>query len=131
MTPLGPPPKATMEETLTPVDVDSTADQPATVEEPTALSTMPPPVTPSFARNTSPWEPVDNKPVDDEWKMSDLGPPPSKKRRTWLWIIVAILAFFVLACCGLLFWISATDAGSLWFNDLATQVSEQATEAAR
>ena len=93
-------------------------------------STIPPPVTPSFARPTNEWGQIDREPVDDEWKMSDLGPPPRNKRRTWLWIVVAILAFFVLACCGFLFWISATDAGSNWFNDLATQVSEQATQAA-
>jgi uncharacterized Zn finger protein (UPF0148 family) len=97
-------------------------------------STMPPPVTPSFARstNTNDWESQRvREPVDDDWKMSDLGPPPDRKRRKWWWIVIAILAVLVLLCCGFMFFISATDTGFQWFNDLATQVSEQATEAAR
>lgn len=97
-----------------------------------ARPTIPPPVTPSFARPTNDWETQRNRePVDDDWKMSDLGPPPARRRRTWLWIIIAILAALVLACCAFLFFISATDTGTQWFNDLATEVSEQATEAAR
>jgi hypothetical protein len=127
---VGPAPKPATDENAAPAD-DAGAQGTQTDVPAAPPSSIPPPVTPSFARPTNEWDQTNREPVDDEWKMSDLGPPPRNKRRKWLWVIVAILAFFVLACCGFLFWISATDAGSTWFNDLATQVSEQATEAAQ
>lgn len=112
-------------------DTEATGE-PERSETTSVRGTIPPPVTPSFARTTSDWESQRvREPVDDDWKMSDLGPPPDRKRRKWLWILIAILAILVLLCCGFMFFISATDTGSQWFNDLATQVSEQATEAAR
>ncbi len=112
--------------------VTGTTEESERSETTSVRSTMPPPVTPSFARNTNDWESQRvREPVGDDWKMSDLGPPPERKRRKWLWIVIAILAAVVLLCCGFMLFISATDTGSQWFNDLATQVSEQATEAAR
>lgn len=80
---------------------------------------------------TNEWELADREPADENWTMSSLGPPPKRPRRTWLWIIVAILAAFVLACCIFFFWISATDSGSQWFSDFATTVSEEATKQAQ
>jgi flagellar basal body-associated protein FliL len=70
--------------------------------------------------------------ADDEWKMSDLGPPPSQKRRTWLWIIIAILALLVLSCCIFMYWVTYTDSGTEWFSGIATEAAEiiEATEQA-
>lgn len=70
--------------------------------------------------------------VDDEWTMSDLGPPPSRKRRTWLWVIIGILGLLVLSCCVFMWWIGYTDAGQEWFSGIATEAAEiiEATEQA-
>jgi len=112
------------------IKAERDTDTPETPPEP---SRIPPPVTPTFTPTppANVWDRPEREPVDDEWKMSDLGPPPRSKRRTWLWIIIAILAFFVLACCGFLFWVGATDSGTQWFSDFATTVSEEATKAAQ
>lgn len=69
---------------------------------------------------------------DDEWRMSDLGPPPPRKRRTWLWIVIGILALMVIACCVFLYWVGYTDGGQEWFEGIATEAAEivQATEQA-
>lgn len=69
---------------------------------------------------------------DDEWRMSDLGPPPTRKRRTWLWIVIGILALMVLACCVFLYWVGYTDGGQEWFEGIATEAAEivEATEQA-
>lgn len=61
---------------------------------------------------------------DDEWRMSDLGPPPPRKRRTWLWIVIGILALLVLACCIFLYWVGYTDGGQEWFEGIATEAAE-------
>jgi hypothetical protein len=70
--------------------------------------------------------------VDDEWKMSDLGPPPPRKRRTWLWVIIAILGLLVLSCCVFMYWVGYTDSGQDWFSGIATEAAEiiEATEQA-
>jgi hypothetical protein len=92
-------------------------------------SSIPPPVTPTFSSgNRAPGGGTED--TDDEWKMSSLGPPPRRKRRVWLWIIVAILAVFLIACCSFLFFVTATDTGQDWFSDFATQVVEEATQQA-
>ncbi len=69
---------------------------------------------------------------DDEWRMSDLGPPPPRKRRTWLWIVIGILALMVIACCVFLYWVGYTDGGQEWFEGIATEAAEivEATEQA-
>lgn len=61
---------------------------------------------------------------DDEWRMSDLGPPPPRKRRTWLWIVIGILALMVIACCVFLYWVGYTDGGQEWFEGIATEAAE-------
>ncbi|HVL24619.1 MAG TPA: zinc ribbon domain-containing protein [Thermomicrobiales bacterium] len=127
------PPRENITEPVTPAPVPTPAPEPeAHREEPQQLpfgpaqSSIPPPVTPSFANGGQNGGDAD----DDEWKMSSLGPPPRPKRRVWLWIIIAILAICVIGCCSFLFFVTATDTGQDWFNDLATQVVEEATKQA-
>lgn len=67
---------------------------------------------------------------DESWRMSSLGPPPAKKRRRWLWILLVVLGLCMLVCVGLIIFAS-TGTGQEWLEDLATQASERATEAAR
>jgi hypothetical protein len=61
--------------------------------------------------------------------MSSLGPPPSRKRSIWLWLLIGIIALCVLSCVGLIGF-SLTDTGQRWIEDLATEAANQATEAA-
>lgn len=71
--------------------------------------------------------------ADDEWAMSDLGPPRRRTRRTWLWVLLGMIALAVIACCVFFFWILGTDSGSNWFEGIATQAAEdllRATEEA-
>lgn len=61
---------------------------------------------------------------DDEWRMSDPGPLPPRRRRTWLWIVIGLLALLVLACCIFMYWIGYTDGGQAWFEGIATEAAE-------
>jgi hypothetical protein len=61
--------------------------------------------------------------------MSSLGPPAKPKRRLWLWILIGLIALCLLVCVGLIGF-SLTDTGQEWFEDLATEAAEQATEQA-
>jgi hypothetical protein len=61
--------------------------------------------------------------------MSNLGPPPRRKRSIWLWILIGLLAPCVLSCVGFAIFLS-TDSGGEWFDDLQTEVSEQQTQQA-
>lgn len=65
----------------------------------------------------------------DDWRMTSLGPPPARKRRLWLWILVSLLLLCVALCVagGVSL---TTDAGQEWFDGVATEASERATEAA-
>lgn len=70
--------------------------------------------------------------ADDEWSMSDLGPPPPQKRRVWLWVVIAILAAIVIACCVFSYWLT-TDGGREFADRIfaeATQAAEATQEAA-
>jgi autotransporter translocation and assembly factor TamB len=62
--------------------------------------------------------------------MSSLGPPPRRKRRLWLWILVGLLLLCVLLCVAGGIFLS-TSAGQEWFEDFATTAAERATEAAQ
>lgn len=66
----------------------------------------------------------------DDWRMSSLGPPPARKRRVWLWVLIGILAVCLVACVGLVIFAS-TEAGGDWIAEQSTRISEQATETAR
>lgn len=68
--------------------------------------------------------------MDEDWRMSSLGPPPARKRRLWLWILLGFLGLCLLICVGFVIFAS-TGTGQEWLEDFATRVSEQATEAAR
>lgn len=85
------------------------------------------PVLPTLGRKNS-WEyerdRVHSAADEDEWRMSDLGPPPPRKRRTWLWIVIGILALMVLLCCIFLYWVGYTDGGQEWFEGIATEAAE-------
>lgn len=102
--------------------------------------TPPPPIAPSVTPSpagrvaSSIPLPVDFKPesrpsVDEEWRMSSLGPPPKRKRSIWLYILIGILALCLLSCIGLVGF-SMTDTGQRWIEGLATEAAQQATEAA-
>jgi len=52
--------------------------------------------------------------------------PPPRQRRTWLWVLVGIVAAFVLCCCGFGFWVQFTDSG----REFQTAVGREATEQA-
>ena len=59
--------------------------------------------------------------------MSSLGPAP-KRRRTWLWVLIGLIALCILVCVGFSVYIQ-TDSGSEWWSDIQTEAAERATEA--
>jgi hypothetical protein len=91
----------------------------STTPEPESTTTttngFPPPVDFSVPTGTS---------VEDEWRMSSLGPPAKPKRRLWLWILVGFFALCLLVCVGLVAF-SLTDTGQNWIEDLATEAATQ------
>ncbi len=127
------------------VEIDESAAEALDPTTPTSTPesrgwTPPPPIAPSVSpspggRPTGAIPPpVDFKPqsrpsVDEEWRMSSLGPPPKRKRSIWLYLLIAILAICLLSCVGLIGF-SMTDTGQRWIEDLATEAAQQATEAA-
>jgi flagellar basal body-associated protein FliL len=48
-------------------------------------------------------------------------PPPPKKRRTWLWIVLGVLAIVVLGCIGVV--ALATSASKTTTNTIATTIA--------
>ena len=126
LTPVAPP-RETPTESLEPAGPTAGPGGPSREEGADRPSdSIPPPVTPSFLQDRR-----EREEVDDEWRMSSLGPPPPPRRRVWLWILVAIFATIVIACCAFMFFITATDTGQEWFSDFSTQVVEEATQQAR
>ncbi len=67
--------------------------------------------------------------VEEEWRMSSLGPPPKRKRPLWLMILIGIIAVCLLACVALIGF-SFTSTGQDFFADIATEAAQQATEQA-
>ena len=119
-------------------------------------SFMPPPVTPSFTSNQptpesrriptpQPERPAEAQiektdfdfsrpqydPVgepDADWTMSSLGPPPPRKRRLWLWILIGLLAFCILVCGGLGIWFGFTDSGQEFWDNIEATATAQAED---
>jgi hypothetical protein len=88
---------------------------------------MPPPVKTSFG-DTSSNRPGGLSSVSDEFKMSDLGPPPPPKRRLWLWIPLGVIGFVIL-CCITFVILSETvleDTFDRWATEIATDSTEEA-----
>ena len=60
-----------------------------------------------FANRKAQWE-IDRdnirQPPTDEWSMTDLGPAKPQRRRTWLWVLLGIIAVIVIACCVFGWW---------------------------
>ena len=118
--------------------------------KPEAADTAPPPVaaeiappppvvdstdpTPPLSPPTTaagPTEPRWQPPVqreEPEWRMSDPGPlpEPTRRRRTWLWVLGGVVGVILLACCLALVW--ANTIGEDFVNDLQTRVIREATE---
>lgn len=102
----------------TPADTTSVSSAPAW---------MPPPVKSSFGGS------VDDRPsglsgVDEDWKMSDLGPPPPPKRRLWIWIPLGVIAAVILCC--LIFTVLSETVLEDTFDRISTEVATDATEEA-
>jgi hypothetical protein len=69
-------------------------------------------------------------PNDPEWRMSPLPEEPPARRRTWLWVLIGILLLCVLLFCAFAGFVTFTDSGQNFVEDLATRAAEVATEAA-
>lgn len=68
--------------------------------------------------------------ADDEWAMSDPGPPRRRVRRTWLWVLLGMVALVVIACCVGMYWIAFTDSGTEWAESVIATGEALATETA-
>lgn len=71
-------------------------------------------------------EPIPERPIDPEWRMSSLPPEEPPKRRIWLWVLVGILLFCVLLVCGLGVFLT-TGTGQNLMDDLATRAATVTT----
>jgi hypothetical protein len=81
---------------------------------------MPMPVKPTFGSGGL-------ESVSDDFKMSDLGPPPPPKRRLWLWIPLGVIGFVIL-CCITFVILSETvleDTFDRWATEIATDSTEE------
>lgn len=97
--------------------VDS-PEPPTPIESPPdpAPGNFPPPVDFSVPAGAS---------VEEEWRMSSLGPPPARKRPVWLWVIIILIGLCLLGCVALIGF-SLTETGQDWIEDLERQATEQA-----
>lgn len=65
----------------------------------------------------------------DEWTMSDPGPAPPRRRRTWLWVLLGLIALVVIACCVFFWWVIGTESGQNWIEGVATEAAIQVQNA--
>ena len=101
---------------------DLRTSQPAA--EPTAT---PQPAFPTIPPQYNPGQP---QPAIPSWQGSaDFSPPPQKKRRTWLWIVLGVLGACLVLCCVMSVWAS-TDSGENFVNDIGTRLADYQTETA-
>jgi hypothetical protein len=63
--------------------------------------------------------------------MSSLPPeePPTRKRRTWLWVLIGVIGALVLCCCAFSIWAGTAGEARVdrWFN---TEIPRWLTETA-
>ena len=91
-----------------------------------APATPPPPVfVPPPVDARPPW---DLPPTSPDWRMSSLPPepPPARKRRTWLWILLGLNAAIIICCCAFTVW--ASTAGEDTVQRWATEINDYLTE---
>ncbi|HET7094425.1 MAG TPA: zinc ribbon domain-containing protein [Thermomicrobiales bacterium] len=101
--------------------------EPAALEAPPEAAPAPsaPPET-----MTPPINPTDLPPTHPEWRMSPPEPyVPQRRRRTWLWIVIGIIAACLVVCLAVVVFIN-TPPGRSIMNNLATQAALQATPTA-
>jgi hypothetical protein len=60
--------------------------------------------------------------------MSSLGPPPPRKRRLWLWIVLGVILLCVVACLGFGYWIGFTDSGQEFLDNVEATATAQARD---
>jgi hypothetical protein len=72
--------------------------------------------------------PTDLPPTSPDWRMSSLPsePLPPKKRRTWLWVLLGVIAAIVICCCAFTVW--ASTAGEDTVQRWATEFTDYMTE---
>lgn len=59
----------------------------------------------------------------------DALPPPERKRKTWLWVVIGVLgACLILCCAGVV--VANTSWGQDQLSGLQTSIADYATEAA-
>jgi zinc ribbon protein len=74
-----------------------------------------------------PVRPSDLPATHPEWRMSPPEPyVPTRQRRTWLWIVLGIIAACLLVCLAIIVFVN-TPPGRAVLDDLATQAALQAT----
>ncbi len=64
------------------------------------------------------------------FQMAPLPPQevPERKRRVWIWVVMALFVFTILVCVGAGYWLTSTDSGQSFQTEVATQATEQAEE---
>ncbi len=95
-------------------------------EEPRTFAERPATVPPAAPSTDYPLQ----QDQEEDWRMSSLGPPPERKRRRWLWVLLGLLLLCVVLCVAAGVFLN-TDIGMEWFEGVATDAAERATEAAR
>lgn len=81
---------------------------------------------PAFGSPVQPEPP----PAAGGWQLPSPSPyyEPEKKRRTWLWIVLGILAACLIICCAATVWASTSGEGTI--SDWATSLADWMTEVA-
>jgi zinc-ribbon domain len=75
-----------------------------------------------------PIRPTDLPATHPDWRMSPPEPyVPQRKRRTWLWIVLGIVAACLLVCVALIVFVNIPPGRAFIENLAATQTALQAT----
>lgn len=128
VTPVAPPRSETQPDPFAPAEAEpsrETNDSQDHNPEPSRGS-IPPPVTPSFAQQNS--RERQEQELDDDWRMSDLGPPPKRRRPLWLWILIGISVLILVCCIGGFLALTYTETGQQLWDDVVATATAQAVE---